>query len=131
MMLLISLITGIAVLASVLAGWAFLGPEGLRAQSKRLKERIFASEIFRYFEPQTLEKTRHLSDISTFRNFLSRHPFSDEIFKLLKRANIKISVSLFLLSCLALGAFAFLYLQFLMPKLFASLAATSWSSVQV
>ena len=123
MMLLISLITGIAVLASVLAGWAFLGPEGLRAQSKRLKDRIFASEIFRYFEPRTLEKTRHLSDVSAFRNFLSQQPFSDEVFQLLKRSNLKISVSLFLLSCLALGIFSFIYFQFLMSKFFALLLA--------
>jgi len=123
MMLLISIIAGCAVLSSVIAVWKLVGSEGFLVKNKRLKERIFASDVFKYFEPQTFEKTRYLSDVSAFRNFLSQHPFSDQLFQLLKRSDLKISVSLFLLSCLALGIFSFVYLQFLMPKFFALVAA--------
>ena len=123
MTLLISIIAGGAVVSLILAVWKFFGPEGLFSKNKHLKERIFAAEIFKYFETPAFEKTRHLSDIAAFRNFLNRHPLSEKILHLLKRANLKISVATFLLSCLAVGIFSFVYLQLLMPKFFALFGA--------
>ncbi len=123
MILLLSIIVGGAVLTSILALWGLFGSEGLLIKNKRLKERIFSSEIFKYLQAPAFEKKSHLSDVGTFRNFLSRYALSDEIFQLLKRADLKISVSLFLLSCLVLGLFSFAYLQTLMPKFFALLLA--------
>ena len=123
MILLISLIAGGAVLVLVLASGMIFGPNGLLVKNKRLKERIFSSDIFKHFESPAFEKTQHLSDVVPFRKFLSQYPLSDKIFELLKRSDLKISVSLFLLSCLVLGLFSFFYFQTLMPKFFALLLA--------
>ena len=123
MMLLISILAGCAILSAILAAWKYFGPEGLIDQTNRLKQRIFASDLFRYLENPDFQKTRHFSDVRTFRDFLIQQPFSEEIFLLLKRADLKISVSLFLLTCLVTGIFAFICLQVFMPKIFAFLCA--------
>ena len=119
----VALLAGISVSLLVFSCWKLLGPGGLLNKDRQLKQRIFTSDIFTRFHTPSLEKIRHLSDVKTFRDILSQHSISDDLVRFLKRANLNISVSLFILSSLALGIVSFAYLKFFFNKFLALLAA--------
>lgn len=125
-MILLALFTGFAVSLVIATFWKTWGPAGTRKRNQKLKERIYQGAAAREAEQSLahFEKKFYLSEVETFNRFLSRYPFAKQLDEHLKRARWPISVSLFLLTSLALGALTFLLLHSRMATWSAFLIST-------
>ena len=107
-----ALLLGMTVSLLVWGGWRTLGPEGFLKKKRILQERIDSLSFGNTGTlPPHLEKTYHLSDVGALKKILSRYGFSIRLAELLKRARLKVTVSIFLMSCLILGGCAFIILR--------------------
>jgi tight adherence protein B len=123
----IALLSAMATLLGVLWLWKTIGPEGSLKREEALRRRIAgslspSSENLKV--PAALEKTYHLSDAAIFQKFLSRYESSKEVASLLKRAQLKITVSVFFLSSLVLAVLLFIILRVYVGPWVAVLPAT-------
>lgn len=119
-----AVLSGIATLLGILVLCRTFGPEGSLKKQQALRKRIADSPFPEKSDiPFTLEKIFQLGDIKFIQNFLSRYESSKEVANLLKRAQLKITVSVFLLSCLLLGALSFMGLRFYVGSFLAALLA--------
>ena len=111
----IALLISIAVGLSVYLVAKYYGPEGVLARESERKNTLSASDPT---SPSSyFRKELEVSEFETLKTLLTRYNIAEKISVLLRTGKLKVSVSVFLLICVIVGAFSFLILRLFMGGL--------------
>ena len=115
-----------AILASLAIGLSvyvlakYHGRGGVFAQEAERKTKLSTTDPS-YAPSSYFRKESQISEFETLKELLSRYNLAEKITVLLRTAKLKVSVSVFLLFCVILGALSFLLLRLLISVFFSFL----------
>lgn len=128
-MILTAAISGVAISLFVITGWFIFGPHGSLVRERYIQGQVFSPEALQALEIPNFQKPIHLSDIDPIHQLLSDRGFAEHLAALLKRTNLKLSVSAFLFLCFVIGALSFLLLSRFVPSVLALILSAGAASL--